>query len=209
MSDYLGALAASAAGYWADILRSGRAPSLVGDAGHGRLSDYTDMLLHTNHRPAAHDAIDAFERDLAKAVAASLARCGEASLTVDYSPDGLLGDVADRHPVSGFPFKHRMSVHEGGVSVREGYRADDRWICQTKKMAIRHAISDMHWADSPWTEERSATRPDAEINAWYVRGKAIGAVFAAMPDTPKGDFDTLVQRAWNAAKYGETWQEAA
>jgi hypothetical protein len=202
--------AAAAAGYWADLLRGGRSPSLTRDAGHpdDARSTMGDLMLAMMPRPAS-DNVDIFEQRLMTLVEAQLRRCGEAWLDVDYSPEGRLAEPARTAGVSGFPFKTHMRVDHEEMSVREGYGADDRVLCTTKRRAIQRAASKLHWADSPWTEERRDTRTEAEIDAWEARGDRIGALIKAMPDTPAGDFDALVAATFKSAKRGDDAAMAA
>jgi len=182
--------AASAAAYWTDLLRGGRAPSSMRDAEHsGLLGPMADMP-----RPASN-AIDFFEDYLRGLLETQLRRCGTAHLRVDYHPEGLLAEAAGAALLRAFtfPFKTRMFVSAEEIVVSEGYRAPDRVLCTTKARAMRRAVNDLHWASSPWGKE---TRTDVEVDAWEARGQRIADLFSKATDTPVGDFDVLVRTAF-------------
>lgn len=206
------AYARCAAGFWADLLRGNRAPSLLRDAGHDRerpsivlAAAVMDAGMIDRHRTPARTEVDAFEDVLAEDLTAALLRGAEPNLGVDYGPDLRLRQALSRSGLrdAAFPFKHRMSVDCGEISVHEGYRAPTRYLCETKRGALKRALGQKCWETSPYVVHKTLPFPDGTLESWEERSRLLTAVMKPLPETPPGPFEEIVDRVW-AFVSGET-----
>ncbi len=94
----------------------------------GRTGDMTSMLamLLSSHNPVTNDQADAFEQALTEAICAEVAKYGSCYLDVDYHPDRILYEAAQKAGITSdscFPWKTTMRVSKDYVSVSAGYAA--------------------------------------------------------------------------------------
>ena len=80
-------------------------------------------LLSMQEAPKEDVAI-AFKKDLTLAIIDELKEYGNCNLYVDYAPEGLLGEISNRHKISGwaFPCKSSMKITPDKVEVSDGYK---------------------------------------------------------------------------------------
>lgn len=108
--------------WWADIL-SGRAKQDNGDAMTGMLMN----MLSDTIKPPTTEQLDIFKEALAASMHATARSGYYMSLVVDYHPDKLLREAAEKAGICAdappFPVKTYMRIEKGSVKVNYGYRA--------------------------------------------------------------------------------------
>lgn len=180
--------------WWGDILRSGRAPSLVLDAAFPVTfgSIYSDFELKqatAQNTGLTEEQIQFFEQTVAKTVEEMLMQTGHACMGTDYSPEPVLGECLAAAGIQvSLPYKHVAWASEDAVHVRAGYR-NEYYLAQTKRLAIRNDV-----------RERLALRSAADrladrglfdlIERRYTR---LACITGNMPPVPTGNFEALVE----------------
>lgn len=88
------------------------------------------MLMNSLKVRITDEQKEVFLGVLKESVASELARLGRVYLSVDYGPDMILADAADKAEISyaAFPVKTAMWVYEGKVQVACGYGAEAKEI---------------------------------------------------------------------------------
>jgi hypothetical protein len=123
MTDQIRREAQIAAKWWADCFRNG--PKF--DNGDKSKTGFMTMALaKMAYRAPTPDAIDAFEKALARAIEVAMIRQETAGLHVDYGPNLILyeaAQVAQFPREIEFPWKTHMHVKAGSVKVSYGYGA--------------------------------------------------------------------------------------
>ena len=202
-SEYRVGLAKAAAGWWANMLRQGIAPSLVRHAGHMSLGS---ALMDATRAPspsltAAH--IEAFETALVERLVSKLTEPTAdardlAYLAVDYGPEGdLARAIADANlPACPLPFKTKMQVSDDGISVAVGYRAEREWLCRTKRGVIRQLVVDAEWKVYPKDCD------EAGLARWERIGRVAREAHQALPEHPEGDPEQIARDILAAAEGG-------
>ena len=120
-----------AAKWWADKLRKVGPGNF--DNGDSSSTGGMAMLLATMLAMDSHpsdEAIDLFEERLADTIKEHVEAYGSMTLSVDYGPDYILGNLAQETGVStnGFPWKTTMWIEKDKVSVSAGYAAPCKTI---------------------------------------------------------------------------------
>lgn len=92
------------------------------------------MLASKSRANLRDDQIDNFRNVLKESIQKEIESHGVCSLTVDYGPEGVLGQVAVDTNVDGslFPWKTHMSVTKDEVKVSEGYGKEYKTIYPIK-----------------------------------------------------------------------------
>ncbi len=88
------------------------------------------MLMNSLKVRITDEQKEIFSGVLKESVASELARLGRVYLSVDYGPDMILADAADKAGISytAFPVKTAMWINEGKVQVACGYGAESKEI---------------------------------------------------------------------------------
>lgn len=113
-------MAARVAALWWRKALEGRRPSNVGDG----MANLMIGLVQASVATPNKSALDIFQEELKNRLVEQLTRCGQAWLSVDYGPEGMLADAFDKANARGcFPCKSHMTVYPGDVTVACGYHA--------------------------------------------------------------------------------------
>ena len=119
-----------AAKWWADKLRKvGPGNFDNGDSSTGGMAMLLATMLAMESQ-TSDEAIDLFEERLAETIKEQVEARGSMTLSVDYSPDYILGNLAQETGVSTsrFPWKTTMWIEKDNVSVSAGYAAPCKTI---------------------------------------------------------------------------------
>lgn len=129
-------MAKTAAKFWANFLR--QQEPIIHDAGmrHEQEIEFSMRVtaignLLRNQTKVSPDQADIFEHELSQIIQFQIEREGRdyISFGVDYHPDMELRSaaaLASFDPEMQFPVKTQMYIHNGQVSVKEGYGAPVR-----------------------------------------------------------------------------------
>ena len=120
----------AAAKWWADQMRHPKS-STSGDD----MIDMMTMWAQSQQKENAAEEIDRFESELAKLIAEDVelerwAKWGPC-ISVDYGPDLMLHTALNAAGIPNamaLPIKTVMWVNEGKITVRRGYRADEKVV---------------------------------------------------------------------------------
>lgn len=120
-----------AAKWWAEkVVNAGPANFNNGDESQaGGIAMILASIFAMENAPNK-EAIEAFDKELAKVIKNKVEEKGSLMLDCDYAPDAILSSVATQTGVnpSGFPWKTTMDIRPDKVEVSFGYGTDWKTI---------------------------------------------------------------------------------